>query len=314
MPLSSTTASRLGGAVHALAGTWTPGRLLRSHRRTRPVRARTGPSSLAPLPALGLPQRGARSRAAPGRHGPPGGPGARGPADALRRVYPPGRTPQPGSGDHAAGCARPDAALQARRHQLMDRGDLHGTGRHGRGGLDRPQGPLPRLDRRPAGRPGPLPARGRVLPRRLDRGSRSQRAPRPRRPWSTPTIGSPGDFPIHSVADIDALPFPPRMVNLKPSRIGSLRELCATYDLCAERGIGAYSGGQTELGVGRGQAQYLSAIFHPRRAQRPRPRGLQPARPAPRPPAQPAHRRVQRAGLSLEINCPSGASIAPLLG
>jgi hypothetical protein len=71
------------------------------------------------------------------------------------------------------------------------------------------------------------------------------------------------DFPIHSVADIDALPFPPRMVNLKPSRIGSLRELCATYDLCAERGIGAYSGGQTELGVGRGQAQYLSAIFHP---------------------------------------------------
>ncbi len=71
------------------------------------------------------------------------------------------------------------------------------------------------------------------------------------------------DFPIHSVADIEALPFPPRMVNLKPSRIGSLRELCATYDLCAERGIGAYSGGQTELGVGRGQAQYLSAIFHP---------------------------------------------------
>jgi hypothetical protein len=71
------------------------------------------------------------------------------------------------------------------------------------------------------------------------------------------------DAPIHSVADIDALPFPPRMVNLKPSRIGSLRELCATYDVCAARGIGAYSGGQTELGVGRGQAQYLSAIFHP---------------------------------------------------
>jgi hypothetical protein len=71
------------------------------------------------------------------------------------------------------------------------------------------------------------------------------------------------DAPIHSVADIDALAFAPRMVNLKPSRIGSLRELCLTYDVCAERGIGAYSGGQTELGVGRGQAQYLSAIFHP---------------------------------------------------
>jgi hypothetical protein len=71
------------------------------------------------------------------------------------------------------------------------------------------------------------------------------------------------DSPIHSVADIDALAFPPRMVNLKPSRIGSLRELCRTYDVCAERDIGAYGGGQTELGVGRGQAQYLSAIFHP---------------------------------------------------
>jgi hypothetical protein len=71
------------------------------------------------------------------------------------------------------------------------------------------------------------------------------------------------DANIHSIADIEALPFPPRMVNLKPSRIGSLRELCGTYDHCAEQGIGAYSGGQTELGVGRGQAQYLSAIFHP---------------------------------------------------
>ncbi len=71
------------------------------------------------------------------------------------------------------------------------------------------------------------------------------------------------DAPIHSIADIEALAFAPRMVNLKPSRIGSLRELCGTYDFCAEHGIGAYSGGQTELGVGRGQAQYLSAIFHP---------------------------------------------------
>jgi hypothetical protein len=71
------------------------------------------------------------------------------------------------------------------------------------------------------------------------------------------------DANIHSVADIESLAFAPRMVNLKPSRIGSLRELCATYDHCEGRGIGAYSGGQTELGVGRGQAQYLSAIFHP---------------------------------------------------
>src|SRR5438270_12377872 len=71
------------------------------------------------------------------------------------------------------------------------------------------------------------------------------------------------DAPIHSIDDIEALPFPPRMVNLKPSRIGGLPKLCATYDYCAERGIGAYGGGQFELGPGRGQAQYLAALFHP---------------------------------------------------
>ena len=31
----------------------------------------------------------------------------------------------------------------------------------------------------------------------------------------------------------------------------------------AERGIGAYGGGQTELGVGRDHIQYLASIFHP---------------------------------------------------
>ena len=71
------------------------------------------------------------------------------------------------------------------------------------------------------------------------------------------------DAPIHSIADIEALPFPPRMVNIKPSRIGGLAKLCATYDYCAEHGIGAYGGGQFELGPGRGQAQYLASLFHP---------------------------------------------------
>jgi L-alanine-DL-glutamate epimerase-like enolase superfamily enzyme len=71
------------------------------------------------------------------------------------------------------------------------------------------------------------------------------------------------DAPIHSIDDIEALPFPPRMVNLKPSRIGGLAKLCATYDYCAEHDIGAYSGGQFELGPGRGQAQYLASLFHP---------------------------------------------------
>ena len=71
------------------------------------------------------------------------------------------------------------------------------------------------------------------------------------------------DAPIHSIADIEALPFPPRMVNIKPSRFGPLRELFAAYDYCEEHGIGAYGGGQFELGPGRGQIQYLASLFHP---------------------------------------------------
>jgi hypothetical protein len=71
------------------------------------------------------------------------------------------------------------------------------------------------------------------------------------------------DAIIHSVADVDALPFPPRMVNIKPSRSGPLPVLFELYDTCAARGIGAYGGGQTELSVGRGHIQLLAAIFHP---------------------------------------------------
>ena len=71
------------------------------------------------------------------------------------------------------------------------------------------------------------------------------------------------DAPIHSVADVDALPFPPRTLNSKPSRFGSLRGLLEFYDACAERGISLYGGGQFELGPGRGQIQYLASLFHP---------------------------------------------------
>jgi L-alanine-DL-glutamate epimerase-like enolase superfamily enzyme len=70
------------------------------------------------------------------------------------------------------------------------------------------------------------------------------------------------DAKIHSIADIEALPYPPRMVNIKPSRLGGLRNLLDAYDYCAERSIGNYGGGQFELGVGRGQNQYLAAMFH----------------------------------------------------
>jgi hypothetical protein len=71
------------------------------------------------------------------------------------------------------------------------------------------------------------------------------------------------DAPIHSIADIEALPYPPRMVNVKPSRFGGVKSLLDAYDYLSERGIGAYGGGQFELGPGRGQIQYLASLFHP---------------------------------------------------
>jgi L-alanine-DL-glutamate epimerase-like enolase superfamily enzyme len=69
------------------------------------------------------------------------------------------------------------------------------------------------------------------------------------------------DAIIHSVGDIEALPFPPRGLNIKPSRFGGLHALLDTYDYCAERGIVVYGGGQFELGPGRGQIQYLASLF-----------------------------------------------------
>jgi hypothetical protein len=71
------------------------------------------------------------------------------------------------------------------------------------------------------------------------------------------------DAVIHSVDDIEGLLWPPRTVNVKPSRFGSVERLFAAYDHCEAHGIGAYGGGQWELGPGRGQIQLLASLFHP---------------------------------------------------
>ena len=71
------------------------------------------------------------------------------------------------------------------------------------------------------------------------------------------------DAVIHSVEDIEALRWPPRTVNVKPSRFGSIERLFTAYDYCDVHGIGAYGGGQWELGPGRGQIQLLASLFHP---------------------------------------------------
>ena len=71
------------------------------------------------------------------------------------------------------------------------------------------------------------------------------------------------DAPIHTVADLDAMSLPARTVNIKPTRIGTLRDLSALYAACEERGLALYGGGMGELGVARGQIQLLASLFHP---------------------------------------------------
>jgi hypothetical protein len=106
------------------------------------------------------------------------------------------------------------------------------------------------------------------------------------------------DFPIHSVADVDALEWEPRCLNSKPSRFGSVCNLFDFYDACEDRGIAVYGGGQFELGPGRGQIQHLASLFHadapndvaPGEYNEGKPRPGLPQSPLPPPPREPGFR------------------------
>jgi L-alanine-DL-glutamate epimerase-like enolase superfamily enzyme len=104
------------------------------------------------------------------------------------------------------------------------------------------------------------------------------------------------DAPIHSIDDIEALPFPPKMVNIKPSRFGGLPELFGAYDYCDERGIRAYGGGQYELGVGRGHIQYLASLFHPETSNDVAPAGYNESSPPDGLPASPLEPQIAPTG------------------
>lgn len=71
------------------------------------------------------------------------------------------------------------------------------------------------------------------------------------------------DAPITSVESIATTPITPRIVNIKPCRVGRLPELGRLYAHCESAGIRMYNGGMGELGVGRGQAQLMASLFHP---------------------------------------------------
>lgn len=108
------------------------------------------------------------------------------------------------------------------------------------------------------------------------------------------------DADIHSVDDIVRLPFSPRMVNLKPSRFGTVWGLLAAYDFCDAKGIGAYGGGQFELGPGRGQIQYLASLFHPDGPNDVAPTGYNDPHPGPGLPESPLEPAPARVGFRWE--------------
>ena len=108
------------------------------------------------------------------------------------------------------------------------------------------------------------------------------------------------DAVIHSVADIEALRWPPRTVNVKPSRFGSLERLFAVYEYCEARGIGAYGGGQWELGIGRGHIQLLAALFHPDTPNDVAPVGYNAAEPVPGLPTSPLRVSARATGFLAE--------------
>jgi hypothetical protein len=71
------------------------------------------------------------------------------------------------------------------------------------------------------------------------------------------------DAPIHSAADVQALPVEPGWMNIKPSRFGKVERLLECIEYCDAKGMQLYGGGQFELGVGRLQIQALAGLFYP---------------------------------------------------
>jgi hypothetical protein len=71
------------------------------------------------------------------------------------------------------------------------------------------------------------------------------------------------DYPITGVPSVQALPFEPSVLNIKPSRFGSVESLFDTLDFAEKLDLDLYGGGQFELGVGREQIQALAAVAYP---------------------------------------------------
>jgi hypothetical protein len=70
------------------------------------------------------------------------------------------------------------------------------------------------------------------------------------------------DAPVHSLADLLALPVEPGWLNVKPSRFGTIERLLECIEHCEANGVRMYGGGQFELGPGRRQIQTVASVFY----------------------------------------------------
>ncbi|MFC7098241.1 hypothetical protein [Halobaculum marinum] len=71
------------------------------------------------------------------------------------------------------------------------------------------------------------------------------------------------DYPITGVDSVEALPWEPEWLNVKPSRFGTIESLSDTLEWAREHEVTLYGGGQFELGVGRDQLHALASVFYP---------------------------------------------------
>ena len=71
------------------------------------------------------------------------------------------------------------------------------------------------------------------------------------------------DFPIHSVEDVEALEWPPRCLNSKPSRFGSVQGASSTSTTTVPRtGSRSTAAASSSSGRAAGQIQHLASLFH----------------------------------------------------
>ena len=212
-----------------------------------------------------------------------GGARPRARAGQLRRLAAPGR-----AAERSSPCTRrlaryPGAALQARRHARLGRRADRRAGRDRRGRLDRLQGRLQgHAGRRAAPTRGSTGACAEAFPDAWLEDPDLDAEPTRRGARARTATGSPGTRRSTRWPTSRRCPFPPRTVNLKPSRFGSLRS--AVRRLRLLRGARDRRLRRRPVRARRRpRADPVPGVaVPPRRAQRHRPRRLRRARAAAR--------------------------------